>query len=388
MAGAEVVRRCALLLALCAVHTIAINSYAVNIVHGSSDAFGSDTQLALRINKAGTNVSNIIGVTQGLAPTITYEPATGGPWSYALRVVNNSFAYYSLNVLSTFNTLCPNQAIAIDACFAGAGNGSTSQVIQTYISSSQGTADAGDFVGFTSWSKLYKGNVGAACTQTIFIPLFVQFSVPFRIEVWAKANDGIMTTNTTSSLGIRARTLPMEQAAALAATPKAMYTSVSATFVSYLGQVTGSLQFITPTIYTQTEFPSGAPWTFNVVALEGTSNYLMYLEITDATKLANMRLEVDMTLSGGTSASCCDNIYAYMKISGNGGGLTSMRSMMLMNNGAVASQLYIPFMIPNRYLVNGAQISFYAHSNRNPGTSLTTANSFTVSVSAHKTVLS
>jgi hypothetical protein len=136
---------------------------------------------------------------------------------------------------------------------------------------------------------------------------------------------------------------------------------------------------------TYTDFPGAAPWTFTAVANTQAGGARVWrLTITNAAALASQYLEVDLIVSGGRAPDNPTTVYVAMSFNSTFGDIASGRTWEYIDGSSLPTTMYVPFMIPNRYLVTGGVLYIYGYTSNNGVYVLNAAQNLILTVNSRR----
>lgn len=291
------------------------------------------------------------------------------PWTYVTNGTDDSWWSFYAEMKSTYATLYPNQGLMIESCASGTSISTTRETASAVIGITKYFSTI-KFEGFNSWTKMNNGLGRSVCTQAL-IPagsiaswISQAQSNAFNFQVWSEAVGGYSRTDDGGAHGITFKTLPTSQSGSMSPTFQGTYSNTidaQAATILYCPQTSCSV-IVFFSGYKSIESNAGSmPWTYTSASFG--NNFYYYMTIPDATPLAGQRIDVSFTL-GGAATSFNNNYeqFIYICVNGTAGSTCSARTWGVGLASGLATQMHVPFVIPNNYIVDGATINFYGNS--------------------------
>ena len=348
--------------------------------YGLYITYGTPNTMQARMNVDGASGVQNLGLSTGPpGPIVTYESATGPyPWQWAINTTVGGYAYPNLT-FTDLSLLSSPSIITIDVCVSGKNTGSTRDARLHIVSPSINV-----LFSATTFATFNANVRRSICNQAITSTDLVSDGDVIYAEALSTATGGI--TLEGAAFTFRITTFPVVQASTVPATNRASYGTRDGMYLSGHQYPPVELGFSVNTgMSTYASFPGATPWTFTAVAnTQAGGNYAWRLTITDETALASQFLEVDLTVAGGHTPTAKNDMFLFMSINGTGGDLASGRTWEYIDTGPLPTSVYVPFMIPNRYLKNGAILHIYGFTGSNASYQLNTARSLILTVNSRR----
>jgi hypothetical protein len=276
------------------------------------------------------------------------------PWN-AVCITTASGGYVAYGIEITDTTKWANQYLTVDACYSGQNGDSQTLALAIQIDG----GSAGTTTSPLSQEKFDGSDPRTVCAQFLIENKYLKTDA--QITFTAFATETVQLTAATFSVRAVSHfttvsTLTVGTYATLLQLPPTQ---------NYVNFMRGSKQIGfggTTNLITSNIFPSGTPWTVNKIPATPQPGYTalqIKLGSQAATQLADQFLVVDFVISGAVNDGFGPGfLAAYLTISGTGGTFTS--ALCIVNfDSDISRRLYIPFIIPNQYLVSDAVISMY-----------------------------
>jgi hypothetical protein len=290
--------------------------------------------------------------------TVTYLNASGqaSPWKPVCitTFLGSSGTVASYGIEITDATQWAGQYLTVDTCYSGQDGDSQTLALAIQIDG----GSAGVITSPLSQEKFDGSSPRTVCAQFLIENKYLTKNA--QITFTGFATGTVQLTATTFSV----------RAVSHFTTVSTLVGGTYATLLQlppthYVNFMRGGKQIGfggTTNLITSNIFPSGIPWTVIKVPATPQPGYTalqIKLGSQAATQLADQFLVVDFVVSGAVGDGFGPGtLSAYLTISGTGGTFTS--TLCIVNfDSDISRRLYIPFIIPNQYLVSDAVISMY-----------------------------